>query len=90
MLPKPTMPGLALVQITGPADDVEALFDAMATSTGWVPATTVEAAPIPWEDEHHAQTWTCYMQPDPYAGHTPETVDDNSVSCIDTPHNLRL
>lgn len=75
MLPKPTEPGLTLVQITGPADDVEALFDALATSTGWIPATTVEAEAIPWEAEHNAQTWACYMMPDQHPGHTPETVD---------------
>lgn len=75
MLPKPTEPGLALLRITGPADDVEGLFDAIATSTGWIPATTIEAEAIPWEAEHNAQTWACYMRPDPYAGHTPETVD---------------
>ena len=64
MLPKPNAPGLTLVQITGPAEDVELLFDAIATATGWTPATTVEAAPIPFEDDTNAQTWAVYLRPE--------------------------
>lgn len=74
-LPQPTIPGMALVEITGTEDDVEALFDVMATATGWVPATTIESDIIPWADEYHAQTWACYMRPGPQSGPPPGTVD---------------
>ena len=63
MLPKPNADGLALVQISGTADDVEALFEALVSSTDWEPVTTIRATPEPFEDDTHAQTWAVYLRP---------------------------
>lgn len=62
-LPIPNADGLALVQISGTADAAEALFESLVSSTSWEPVTTIQATPIPWEDDTHAQTWAVYLRP---------------------------
>ena len=60
-LPKPNAAGLVLVEITGIPEMVEQCFEALASSGSWEPATQIEAAAIPFEDDSRAQTWAVYM-----------------------------
>lgn len=60
-LPKPNADGLVLVEITGTPETVESIFEALASSGSWTPATQIASATIPFEDETQAQTWAVYM-----------------------------